>query len=114
LSYEARLSEALLPVETALDDIPALAVTDEDAFRLAQGRAIVLLPRQVETLKAELTPGDRTVSAMSGRSWWPCARCAPGSSIPCGSFNSPERRQPMSITAERKTALIAEHARTDG
>lgn len=66
LSYEARLSEALLPVETALDDIPALAVTDEDAFRLAQGRAVVLLPRQVETLKAELTPGDRTVSAMSG------------------------------------------------
>ncbi|MFT4252976.1 MAG: tRNA pseudouridine(55) synthase TruB [Caulobacter sp.] len=66
LSYEARLSEALLPVETALDDIPALAVTDEDAFRLAQGRAIVLLPRQVEQLKAELTPGDRTVSAMSG------------------------------------------------
>jgi tRNA pseudouridine55 synthase len=66
LSYEARLSEALLPVETALDDIPALAVTDEDAFRLAQGRAIVLLPRQVETLKAELPPGDRTVSAMSG------------------------------------------------
>ncbi|MBU4435677.1 MAG: tRNA pseudouridine(55) synthase TruB [bacterium] len=66
LSYEARLSEALLPVETALDDIPALAVTDEDAFRLAQGRAIVLLPRQVETLKAELTPGDRTVSAMVG------------------------------------------------
>ncbi|MDG2530314.1 tRNA pseudouridine(55) synthase TruB [Caulobacter endophyticus] len=66
LGYEARLSEALLPVETALDDIPALAVTDEDAFRLAQGRAIVLLPRQVETLKAELSPGDRTVSAMSG------------------------------------------------
>ncbi|MGR4862567.1 tRNA pseudouridine(55) synthase TruB [Caulobacter sp. LARHSG274] len=66
LSYEARLSEALLPVETALDDIPALAVTDEDAFRLAQGRAIVLLPRQVERLKAELTPGDRTVSAMVG------------------------------------------------
>ena len=67
LSYEARLSEALLPVETALDDIPALAVTDEDAFRLAQGRAIVLLPRQVESLKAVLTPGDRTVSAMSGQ-----------------------------------------------
>jgi len=66
LSYEARLSEALLPVETALDDIPVLAVTDEDAFRLAQGRAIVLVPRQVETLKARLMSGDRTVSAMSG------------------------------------------------
>ncbi len=38
-AHEARRSEALLPVETALDDIPALAVTDEDAFRLKQGRA---------------------------------------------------------------------------
>lgn len=64
--YDARLSEALLPVETALDDIPALAVTEEDAFRLAQGRPIVLVPRQVETLKAQLAPGDRTVSAMNG------------------------------------------------
>jgi tRNA pseudouridine55 synthase len=63
-------SEALLPVETALDDIPALALTDEDAFRLRQGRPIVLLPRQVETLKAHLKPrviagqdASRTVSA---------------------------------------------------
>jgi tRNA pseudouridine55 synthase len=57
--------EALLPVETALDDIPELAVTDEDAFRLTQGRSIVLLPRQVETLRARL--GDsRTVSARHG------------------------------------------------
>ena len=50
----ARL-EALLPVETALDDIPALALTTEDAFRLTQGRSIVLLPRQAEALKARLT-----------------------------------------------------------
>ena len=57
----ARL-EALLPVETALDDIPALAVTDEDAFKLAQGRSIVLLPRQAEALKARLTQGSRIVS----------------------------------------------------
>jgi len=62
--HKARLSEALLPVETALDDIPALAVTDEDAFRLKQGRSIVLVPRQVETVKARLKPGSRTVSAM--------------------------------------------------
>jgi tRNA pseudouridine55 synthase len=58
-------SEALLPVETALDDIPALAVTQEDAFRLSQGRAVVLLPRQVETLRARLTlrsVGDLDVS----------------------------------------------------
>jgi tRNA pseudouridine55 synthase len=65
--------EALLPVETALDDIPALAVTDEDAFRLSQGRPIVLLPRQVETLRARLRPrtiagqdASRTVLATHG------------------------------------------------
>jgi tRNA pseudouridine55 synthase len=57
--------EALLPVETALDDIPALAMTQEDAFRLSQGRAVVLLPRQVETLQARLTSrtiGDKDAS----------------------------------------------------
>jgi tRNA pseudouridine55 synthase len=68
LVYEARQSEALLPVETALDDIPALAVTDEDAFRLKQGRSIVLVPRQVESVKARLKPGSRTVSATAGGS----------------------------------------------
>jgi tRNA pseudouridine55 synthase len=57
--------EALLPVETALDDIPELAVTTEDAFRLTQGRSIVLLPRQVETLRAGLS-ASRTVSARHG------------------------------------------------
>ena len=66
LGHKARQSEALLPVETALDDIPELAVTDEDAFRLKQGRSIVLVPRQVEALKARLKPGSRTVSAMTG------------------------------------------------
>ena len=58
--------EALLPVETALDDIPALALTTEDAFRLTQGRSIVLLPRQAEALKASLKSGSRTVSAFEG------------------------------------------------
>lgn len=59
--------EVLLPVETPLDDIPAVAVTTEDAFRLTQGRSIVLLPRQVETLRAALS-ASRTVSALhSGR-----------------------------------------------
>jgi tRNA pseudouridine55 synthase len=64
--------EVLLPVETALDDIPALAVTTEDAFRLSQGRPIVLLPRQVETLTARLASptgagfASRTVLATHG------------------------------------------------
>ena len=66
LGHKARQSEALLPVETALDDIPELAVTEEDAFRLKQGRSIVLVPRQVEAVKARLKPGCRIVSAMLG------------------------------------------------
>jgi tRNA pseudouridine55 synthase len=65
LVYEGRGLEALLPVSTALDGIPAHAVTDEDAFRLRQGRAIVLLPRQVDALTPRLGE-DRIVSAMSG------------------------------------------------
>jgi tRNA pseudouridine55 synthase len=59
--------EGLLPVATALDDIPELAVTEQDAFSLRQGRPIVLLPRQVETLKSRLTGGSRTVSAFQGQ-----------------------------------------------
>ncbi|OYX55982.1 MAG: tRNA pseudouridine(55) synthase TruB [Brevundimonas subvibrioides] len=59
--------EGLLPVATALDDIPELAVTEQDAFSLRQGRPIVLLPRQVETLKSRLRDGSRTVSAFQGQ-----------------------------------------------
>lgn len=61
--HRGAASEGLLPVATALDDIPDLAVTETDAFSLRQGRPILLLPRQIETLKARLAPGSRTVSA---------------------------------------------------
>ena len=61
--HRGAASEGLLPVATALDDIPDLAVTATDAFSLRQGRPILLLPRQIETLKARLMPGSRTVSA---------------------------------------------------
>ena len=44
-SGEGNLADALLPVETALDDIPALAVTRADAARLHRGQAVVLRGR---------------------------------------------------------------------
>jgi tRNA pseudouridine55 synthase len=66
MCHRGARQEALLPVETALDDIPALAVTAEDAFRLTQGRSIVLLPRQAEALRARLEGDSRTVSAFQG------------------------------------------------
>ena len=65
--HRGSASEGLLAVATALDDIPELAVTEQDAFSLRQGRPIVLLPRQVETLKDRLRNGSRTVSAFQGQ-----------------------------------------------
>lgn len=65
--HRGAASEGLLPVATALDDIPDLAVTQEQAFSLRQGRPIVLLPRQVETLESRFLGGSRTVSAFQGQ-----------------------------------------------
>jgi tRNA pseudouridine55 synthase len=42
---EASLADALMPVETALDDIPALAVSRADAARLQKGQAVILRGR---------------------------------------------------------------------
>jgi tRNA pseudouridine55 synthase len=42
---EASLADAILPVETALDDIPALAISRADAARLQRGQAVLLRGR---------------------------------------------------------------------
>ena len=65
--HRGAASEGLLAVATALDDIPDLAVTDQDALSLRQGRPIILIPRQVETLKSRLRDGSHTVSAFQGQ-----------------------------------------------
>lgn len=56
MAHKGAASEALLPVQTALDDIPALAITGEEASNLKLGRSIVLLPRQAQELKASRRP----------------------------------------------------------
>ncbi len=43
LGHSAALDDYLLPVETALDDIPALAMTDPEARRLRNGQPVSLL-----------------------------------------------------------------------
>jgi tRNA pseudouridine55 synthase len=60
LRHKDAASERLKPVETALDDIPALAINGEDAFKLRQGRPIVLLPHVMEALKPQFR--DRTIA----------------------------------------------------
>jgi tRNA pseudouridine55 synthase len=62
LVHKAAAFEALRPVETALADIPAVAVNGEDAFKLRQGRPIVLLPHVIEDLKARFRP--RTIAGL--------------------------------------------------
>jgi tRNA pseudouridine55 synthase len=44
LCHRGAVSDALRPVETALDDIPVLALTELEAIELKHGRAIVLTP----------------------------------------------------------------------
>ena len=48
---EASLADALMPVETALDDIPALAVSRADAARLRQGQAVLLRGRDAPNFR---------------------------------------------------------------
>ncbi|HMA58227.1 MAG TPA: tRNA pseudouridine(55) synthase TruB, partial [Pseudolabrys sp.] len=48
---EASLADALMPVETALDDIPALAVNGSDAARLQRGQAVLLRGRDAPNFR---------------------------------------------------------------
>ena len=48
---EGHLADALLPVETALDDIPALAVSPADAARLQRGQAALMRGRDAPIVR---------------------------------------------------------------
>jgi len=65
LGHSAPLSQYLLPVETALDDIPALALTEAEGCSLRQGRPVPALPVMMRSASAELGQGV-VVCAMAG------------------------------------------------
>ena len=74
MNDKGALLASLMPVETVLDDIPVLAIGGEDAFRLRQGREIVLLPHIVEAWRSERASflsgdadDDRLALAMHGK-----------------------------------------------
>src|SRR6202034_2539363 len=48
---EGDLADMLLPIETALDDIPALAVSSADAARLQRGQAVLLRGRDAAVFR---------------------------------------------------------------
>src|SRR3989442_15161779 len=63
---EGSLADALLPVETALDDIPALAVNRADAARLQRGQAVLLRGRDAPIFRGTvyvMTSGELTALA---------------------------------------------------
>jgi tRNA pseudouridine55 synthase len=50
-SGEGSLADALMPVSTALDDIPALAVSRADAARLQRGQAVLMRGRDAPVVR---------------------------------------------------------------
>ena len=64
LGHSAPLAEQLLAVETALDDIPALALTEEEARNLQHGRSISILPVANRSSLKKVDP-DAVYCAMS-------------------------------------------------
>jgi tRNA pseudouridine55 synthase len=69
LEQGADVEKLLLPIETALDDIPALALTEPEAHRLRLGQTVALLRRQdrerLEGLSGR-SGDDAVVLAVSG------------------------------------------------
>ena len=57
-------SDLLMPIETVLDDIPALALTVQEAQRLKHGQSVSVLPVASRSTFKEIEQGD-TVCAMS-------------------------------------------------
>ena len=56
----------LLPVETALDDIPALALTDDEANRLRSGQAVPLFRKSDLDRLKDLEDGDLVLAKSAG------------------------------------------------
>ena len=67
LRHSAPLSEHLLPVETVLDDIPALALTETEARKLSQGQAIPVLPVASRSTLKNIGQGDVVRVMAEGR-----------------------------------------------
>lgn len=67
LGHSAAAFEALLPIETVLDDIPALPLTEEEADRLRRGQAVPLIKRADLARVERLEPGATVFATCAGR-----------------------------------------------
>ena len=67
LGHSAALLDRLLPVETALDDIPALALTEAEARHLRHGRAVPVLPVASRSPLTEISQGAVVCAMTEGK-----------------------------------------------
>jgi tRNA pseudouridine55 synthase len=67
LGHSAAAFGALHPIETVLDDIPALALSGEEADRLRRGQAIALLKRSDLARVERLEDGAMVFATCAGR-----------------------------------------------
>ncbi|CAA6605448.1 tRNA pseudouridine synthase B [Rhodospirillaceae bacterium LM-1] len=86
LGHSAAASEHLLPVETVLDDIPALALTEAESKRLKSGQTVSLL-RLAARMPLETIPLDSLVRVMADGKLVALARTENGEIVPFRVFN---------------------------
>jgi len=67
LGHSAPASDILLPVETVLADIPALALTLQEANRLRHGQGVPVLPVASRSPFKDIAQGDTVVAMAEGR-----------------------------------------------
>ncbi|SFO39012.1 tRNA pseudouridine55 synthase [Cohaesibacter marisflavi] len=91
---EPGLASALLPVETALDDIPALAINRNAAARLRRGQSVLL--------RGQDAPIDGHVAAMNAGLLVAICEVIEGELWPRRVFNLPEHPPVFSSDAEPK------------
>ena len=69
-AHNAAIASHLLPLQTVLDDIPALALTEAEAYRLRHGQSLSLFSRQdkarLEQCGIGFADAERTALATSG------------------------------------------------
>ena len=133
LGHSAAASGALLPIEAALDDIPAFPLSEQEATRLRCGQAVSVLSRSHRQRLEGLEQGALAYATQAGKAV-ALVRYEAGGLKPVsgpqslGPGEAPRRpfniwgaappiwtgTTTMSITAERKAEVMAEHGTKEG
>jgi tRNA pseudouridine55 synthase len=67
LGHSARLLNHLLPVETALDDIPALAITESEVARVRRGQSVPVVRTADRSVISNLSDGATICALNEGK-----------------------------------------------